>query len=59
MSIINNMLKAFSNELDYNKEHYNKKEQEKQARGQYNMIDICDEIEVNCKIIRDKIKKSK
>lgn len=59
MSIINNMLKAFSNELDYNKEHYKKSEQERQARGQYNMIDICDEIEVNCKIIRDKIKKSK
>ena len=59
MSIINNMLKAFSNELDYNKEHYKKSEQERQARRQYNMIDICDEIEVNCKIIRDKIKKSK
>ena len=48
MSIINNMLKAFSNELDYNKEYYKKKEQERQARRQYNMIDICDEIEVNC-----------
>ena len=59
MSIINNMLKAFSNELDYNKEYYKKSEQERQARGQYNMIDICDEIEANCKIIRDKIKKSK
>lgn len=59
MSIINNMLKAFSSELDYNKEYHKKKEQERQAIGQYNMIDICDEIEVNCKIIRDNIKKSK
>ena len=47
MSILNNMLKAFSSELDYNKEHYKKSEQERQARGQYNMIDICDEIEAN------------
>lgn len=57
MSIINNMLKAFSSELDYNKEYHNKSEQERQTRGQYNMIDICDEIEANYKIIRDNIKK--
>jgi hypothetical protein len=59
MSILNNMLKAFSNELDYNKEYYTKKEQEKQARGKYNMIDICDEIEINYNIIRNKMKKEK
>ena len=29
MSILNNMLKAFSSELDYNKEYYTKKEQER------------------------------
>ena len=56
MSILNNMLKAFSSELDYNKEYYTKKEQEKQRAGKYNMIDICDEIESNYNIIRDKRK---
>ena len=29
MSILNNMLKAFSSELDYNKEYYTKNEQER------------------------------
>ena len=29
MSILNNMLKAFSSELDYNKEHYKKSEEER------------------------------
>jgi hypothetical protein len=59
MSILNNMLKAFSSELDYNKEHYKKSEQERQARRQYNMIDICDEIEINYNTIRNKMKKEK
>ena len=33
MSILNNMLKAFSSELDYNKEYYTKKEQERRIRA--------------------------
>lgn len=59
MSILNNMLKAFSNELDYNKDFYKTSEYNKQKRGEFNMIDICDEIESNYNIIRNKTKKEK
>ena len=56
MSIINNMLKAFSSELDYNKEYYKKSEYNKQLRGEYNMIDICDELEKNYNKMKQKKK---
>lgn len=59
MSIFKNVMKAFSDELSYNKEYYTKKEQEKQLRGQYNMIDICDELETNYNIVRNNMKKNK
>lgn len=54
MSILNNMLKAFSNELDYNKEYYKTNEEKKQREGKYNSIDILNEIESNVNIIRNK-----
>ncbi len=56
MSILNNMLKAFSSELDYNKEYFKSSEEKRQAKGEYNMIDILDEIESNVNIIRNKRK---
>jgi hypothetical protein len=56
MSILNNMLKAFSEQLDNDKEYYKKKEQEKQARREFNMIDICNEIESNYNIIKQRNK---
>ncbi len=56
MSILNNMLKAFSSELDYNKECFKANEEKRQANKQYNMIDILDEIETNVNIIRNKRK---
>jgi hypothetical protein len=56
MSIINNMLKAFSQQLDNDKEFYKTSEYNKQKRGEFNMIDICDELEKNYNIIRNKRK---
>ena len=54
MSIINNMLKAFSQQLDNDKEFYKTSEYNKQKRGEFNMIDVCDELETNYNIIRNK-----
>lgn len=54
MSILNNMLKAFSEQLDSDKEYYKNSEYTKQSRKEFNMIDICDEIETNYNIIRNK-----
>ena len=59
MSIFKNVMKAFSDELNYNKEYYTKKEQEKQRAGKYNMIDICDELKDNYNIVRNNMKKEK
>ena len=56
MSIINNMLKAFSSELDYNKEYFKSSEERKQTKGEYNSIDLLNEIESNINIIRNKRK---
>ena len=59
MSIFKNVMKAFSDELSYNKEYYTKKEQERQRAGKYNMIDICDELKDNYNIVRNNMKKEK
>lgn len=56
MSIINNMLKAFSQQLDDDKNYYKTSESNKQSRGEFNMIDICDELEKNYNIVRNKRK---
>ncbi len=56
MSILNNMLKAFSEQLDSDKEYYKNSEYNKQSRREFNMIDICDELESNYNIIRNKRK---
>ncbi len=56
MSILNNMLKAFSSELDYNKEYFKSSEERKQSKGEYNSIDLLNEIESNINIIRNKRK---
>ncbi len=50
------MLKAFSQQLDDDKNYYKTSEYNKQSRGEFNMIDICDEIEKNYNIIRNKRK---
>ena len=59
MNIFKNAMKAFSDELSYNKEYYTKKEQERQRAGKYNMIDICDELKDNYNIVRNNMKKEK
>ena len=56
MSIFKNVMKAFNDELSYNKEYYTKKEQERQRAGKYNMIDICDELKDNYNKMKQKNK---
>ena len=56
MNIFKNVMKAFSDELSYNKEYYTKKEQEKQARGKYNSIDIYNELRDNYNKMKQKNK---
>ena len=56
MNIFKNVMKAFNDELSYNKKYYTKKEQERQARGKYNMIDICDELKDNYNKMKQKNK---
>ena len=56
MSIFKNMMKAFSDELSYNKEYYTKKEQERQTRGEYNSIDIYNELRDNYNKMKQKNK---
>lgn len=56
MNIFKNVVKAFSDELSYNKEYYTKKEQERQRAGKYNMIDICDELKDNYNKMKQKNK---
>ena len=56
MNIFKNVMKAFNDELSYNKEYYMKKEQEKQARGKYNSIDIYNELRDNYNKMKQKNK---
>lgn len=56
MSILSEALKAFSDQLDNDKEYYKNSEYNKQSRREFNMIDICNEIESNYNIIRNKRK---
>jgi hypothetical protein len=56
MSIFKNVMKAFSDELSYNKEYYTKKEQEKQREGKYNSIDIYNELRDNYNKMKQKNK---
>ena len=56
MSILSEALKAFSQQLDDDKNYYKNSEYNKQSRREFNMIDICNEIESNYNIIRNKRK---
>lgn len=56
MSILSEALKAFSQQLDDDKNYYKNSEYNKQSRREFNMIDICNEIESNYSIIRNKRK---
>ena len=56
MSILSEALKAFSQQLDDDKNYYKNSEYNKQSRREFNMIDICNELESNYNIIRNKRK---
>ena len=56
MSILSEALKAFSQQLDDDKNYYKNSEYNKQSRREFNMIDICNEIESNYNKMKQKKK---